>query len=69
MRAIARNTSIDIQSKSVYSRSDIQDHSQTQQFQELLNKMDTIQRQSVDQNLRKLAEIACFSDFNAQAYS
>ena len=31
--------------------------------------MDTIQRQSVDQNLRKLAETAGFSDINAQDYS
>ena len=31
---------------------------ETQQFQELLTQMDTIQRQSIDQNLRKLAETA-----------
>ena len=31
--------------------------------------MDTIQRQSIDQNLRKLAETAGFSDIYAQAYS
>ena len=31
--------------------------------------MDTIQRQSIDQNLRKLAEAAGFSDINAQDYS
>ena len=31
--------------------------------------MDTIQRQSVDQNLRKLAETAGFSDIYAQEYS
>ena len=31
--------------------------------------MDTIQRQSLDQNLRKFAEIAGFSDIYAQCYS
>ena len=31
--------------------------------------MDTIQRQFIDQNLRKLAEIAGFSDIYAQDYS
>ena len=31
--------------------------------------MDTIQRQSIDQNLRKLAETADFSDIYAQDYS
>ena len=31
--------------------------------------MDTIQRQSIDQNLRKLAETARFSDIYTQDYS
>ena len=31
--------------------------------------MDTIQRQSIDQNLRKLAETAGFSDIYSQDYS
>ena len=31
--------------------------------------MDTIQRQLIDQNLRKLAETACFSEIYAQDYS
>ena len=31
--------------------------------------MDTIHRQSIDQNLRKLAETASFSDIYAQDYS
>ena len=31
--------------------------------------MDTIQRQSIDQNLRKLAETSGFSDIYAQDYS
>ena len=31
--------------------------------------MDTIQRQSIDQNLRKLAETAGFSDLYTQDYS
>ena len=31
--------------------------------------MDTIQRQSIDQNLKKIAETAGFSDIYAQDYS
>ena len=54
IRAIARNPNIDLQSIGIYSKSDIQHHIRTQQFQELLTQMDTIQRQSIDQNLRKL---------------
>ena len=54
IRAIARNPNIDLQSIGLYSKSDIQHHIRTQQFQELLTQMDTIQRQSIDQNLRKL---------------
>ena len=66
IRAIARNPNIDLQSIGIYSKSDIQHHIRTQQFQELLLKMDTIQRQSIDQNLRKLAETAGFSDIYTQ---
>ena len=66
IRAIARNPNIDLQSIDIYSKSDIQHHIRTQQFQELLTKMDTIQRQSIDQNLRKLAETAGISDIYAQ---
>ena len=51
IRAIARNPNIDLQSIGIYSKSDIQHHIRTQQFQELLTQMDTIQRQSIDQNL------------------
>ena len=69
IRAIARNPNIDSQSIGIYSKSDIQHHIRTQQFQELLTKMDTIQLQSIDQNLRKLAETAGFSDIYAQDYS
>ena len=58
IRAITRNPNIDLQSIGIYLKSDIQQHIRTQQFQELLTKMDTIQRQSIDQNLRKLAETA-----------
>ena len=61
IRAIDRNPNIDLQSIGIYSNTDIQHHIRTQQFQELLTKMDTIQRQSVDQNLRKLAETAGIS--------
>ena len=69
IRAIARNPKIDLQSIGKYSKSDIQHHSRTQQFQELLTQMDTIQRQSIDQNLRKLAETAGFADIYTQDYS
>ena len=69
IRAIARNPKIDLQSIGIYPKSDIQHHIRTQQFQELLTKMDTIQRQPIDQNLRKLAETAGFSDSYAQDYS
>ena len=51
IRAIARNPNIDLQSIGIYSKSDIQHHIRTQQFQELLTQMDTIQRQSIDQKL------------------
>ena len=69
IRAIARNPNIDLQSIGIYSKSDIQQHIRTQQFQELLTQMDTRQRQSIDQNLRKLAETARFADIYTQAYS
>ena len=69
IRAVARNPNIDLQSIGIYSKSDIQHHIRTKQFQELLTQMDTIQRQSIDQNLRKLAETAGFSDIYAQDYS
>ena len=69
IRAIARNPNIDLQSIGIYSKSDIQHHIRTQQFQELVTQMDTIQRQSFDQNLRKLAETAGFADIYTQDYS
>ena len=69
IRAFARNPNIDLQSIGKYSKSDIQHHIRTQQFQELQIQMDTIQRQSIDQNLRKFAETAGFSDIYAQDYS
>ena len=69
IRVFARNPNIDTQSIGIYSKSDIQNQIRTQQFHELLTKMDTIQRQSIDQNLRKLAETAGFSDIYAQDYS
>ena len=68
IRAIARNPNFDLQSIVIYSKSDIQHHIRTQQFQELLKKMDTIQRQSINRNLRKIAETAGFSDIYAQDY-
>ena len=69
IRAIARNPNIDLQSIGIYSKSDIQHHIRTQQSQELLTQMDTIQRQSIDQNLRKLAETTGFADIYTQDYS
>ena len=60
IRVIARNPNIDLQPIGIYSKSDIQHHIRTQQFHELLAQIDTIQRQSIDQNLRKLAENAGF---------
>ena len=48
MRAIARNPHIDFQSTNIHSKSDLQLHIPTQQFQELLTYLDTIQRQSID---------------------
>ena len=51
IRAIARNPNIDLQSIVIYSKSDIQHHIRTQQFKELLTQTDTIQRQSIDQNI------------------
>ena len=69
IRAVARNPNVDLQSIGVCSKSDIQHHIRTQQFQELLAQTDTIQRQSRIQNLRKLAETAGFSDIYTQDYS
>ena len=68
-KANTRNPNLDIQLIGIYSKSDIQHHIGTQHFQELFTKMDTIQRQSIDQNLRKLAETAGFSDIYTQDYS
>ena len=62
IRAIARNRNINLQPIGIYSKPDKQHHIRTQQFQEILTQIDNIQRQSIDQNLRKLAETAGFSD-------
>ena len=62
IRAVARNPNIYLQPIGIYSKSDIQHHIRTQQFLELITQMDTIQRQSIDQKFRKLAETAEFSD-------
>ena len=69
IRAIARNPKNDLQSIGKYSKSDIQHHIRTQQFQKLLTQMDTKQRQSIDQNLRKLGKTAGLSDIYTQDYS
>ena len=62
-------TLIDLQSIGIYFKSDIQHHIRTHQFQELITKMYIIQRQSINQSLRKLAETAGFSDIYALDYS
>ena len=69
IRAIAPNPNVGLQSIGIYSKSDIQHHIRTEKFPEFVTKMDTIQRQSIDQNLRKRAETAGFSDIYAQDYS
>ena len=69
IKAIARNPNIDLQPIGIYTRSDIQHHMRTQQFQQLLTKMDTIQIEAIDQSLKKLAEIVGFSDIYTQDYS
>ena len=69
LRATARNPNINLQLIGIYSKSDTQHHIRTQQFQELLTQMDTTQQQSIDQNLRKLAGTAGFSDIYTQDYS
>ena len=65
IRAIARNPNIGLQSIGIYSKSDIQHHIRKQKFQEI----DTKQRQSIEQNLRKLSKTAGFSDIYTQEYS
>ena len=59
----------DLHSTEIYSRSEIQRHIRNQYFQELLTKMEIKQGQTIDQNLRKLAETAGFSNIYAQNYS
>ena len=67
IRATARNPNIDLQSFRINSKSKIQHIIRTQQFQELLKK-NTMQRQSIEQNLRKLAETTGFQDIYKQDY-
>ena len=53
----------------MYPKSNIKHHIRTQPFQKFLTMMDKNQRQSVDQNLRLLAEkTAGFSDTYRQDY-
>ena len=58
IQATARNPNIDLQSLGIYSKSDLEHQIRTQQFQELLTQMDTIQRQSIDQN--RLDQESCY---------
>ena len=46
----------------IFSQPGIQHHIRTQQFQEFPTKIDSIQRQSIDRNVRNVAETARFSD-------
>ena len=63
-------THISIYNKSVYILNPTYNITlEHRKFQELLTQMDTIQRQSIDQSLRKLAETAAFSDIYTQDYS
>ena len=69
IRTIAQNPNIDLKSIGFFSKSNKKHHFRTQQFQELLTKTDKLQRQSIDQNLRKLATTAAFSDIYQQGCS
>ena len=53
-RAIEHNPNTDLKPIGIFSRSDKQHPIRTQQFQELLTQKDTIQRQPIEKNLRKL---------------
>ena len=53
-RAIAHKPNISLKTIDIYSRIDINHHIRTQQF--------TVQKQSIEQNVRKLAETARFFD-------
>ena len=66
IRAVARNPNIGLQSVGIYSKSDIQHHIRTKHFKIYLQKWT---QNTKDQNLRKLAETAGFSDIYAQDYS
>ena len=59
---------ISIYNRSAYTLNSTFNATYVQQIQELLSKKHTIQRQSEDQNLRKLAETAGLSDIYAQDY-
>ena len=54
IRAIARNPNIDLQSIGIYSKSDIQHHIRTQQFQELLTQMNYTKTLYKDNQLTKI---------------
>ena len=69
IRAIARNPNIDLQLIGIYSKYDVQHPIRTLQFQELMTKIDSIQRQCKDKKISKLAETSGFSDIYAQDYS
>ena len=60
IHAIARNSNKNVQSKCFFSDSDIQHRIRTEHFHDFVTEMNTIQKQSIDQNLQKLAETAVF---------
>ena len=68
IRAIVHSSNIDLQSIGIYSRSVIHHHIRTQQLQELLTKVDTIQRQSIDKTYENSLKTAGFSDRYTQDY-
>ena len=66
--AIIRNPKNYTQVTDIYSRSDLKHHLRTQQLQETFSKKNTIQSQSIDQNLQKIAATAGFSNIYTQGY-
>ena len=67
--AIARNPNTELQSIGVISKLDIQHHIRTQQFREILTKMNTIQRQPINKIYAKLQKTVGFSDIYTHDYN
>ena len=62
IRAFARNPNLDLQSNKYTLNLTLNTTFEHNNFKNFLQKMDKIQRQSIDQNLRKLAETVGFLD-------